>query len=472
MYTIRDAEQVLERHATISSLKIFLQNTRCPREYLEFIKNRIHFVYPKTIWMRLSVENDALELKTRLNLPLDLASHLRQWFAAAQFRRIVFDFRNVTIFDLSELLRFLGLAATDLTASYYLCDPAMAPLLTDFKIETSRIYDSERSLLRELRQISELEPCTVLLPRVLTADSLDRALIERGLSDAVKSSDVVVFDMNAVQEIEFRAASMFTPYIYTLARRHGVLTSFTNFRRKVLRDLQDLRALRPISGYIIGAPAPAPPGLGSQGNVLPMHAFTKEQLPEISNLCLKGALRILSVDPRWLNPATRPPLVANWEPSRRRTDLLFHLLNVINELNENVARHADSPGCIMMRLNIELNVGHGLFVYIGDSGVGLARGLSRDYDLSICSHLEAARLAFDLREHRKERRDVGYGFGGRGLTKVREIIRQLKGSIRLQTGDAIALFSEKKYASSESSEGHFFVEGTHYNLFIPTAGRY
>jgi hypothetical protein len=466
MYEIKDAQGVVNNHTTISSLGSFLKNSRYEPEYLEFIKDRIRFAYPKTIWMQLSVDDnaDATGLKTRLTLPLELGKHLAEWFATAKFRRIVFDFRNVTLFDLRRLLEFLRVAAEKLKAPYYLCDRLLAPLLIERGVDASRIYDNDRLLLRELRHASDLERCNVGLPIAVSADCIDRALTQYASPERINSSDVVVFDMSDVQEIDFEAAAMFTPYIHTLASRYGLLTCFANFRRKVLRGLQDLGALRPVFPYVIGSPAPAPAGLGDRGDILPMHSFTDEQLTDINNLCLQGALRILKIEPKWLNPASRIPVDPDWGPSRHRTGLIFNLLNTINELNENVARHAGSQGHIMM----QLDVNRGLSLYIGDSGIGLADGLSRDYDLKVASDLEAARLAFRLRQYREKRRNLGHGHGGRGLTKVRKILSELNGRIKLQTGSAIALFSGRRHTPSESSDDHFFVQGTHYNLFIPT----
>jgi anti-anti-sigma regulatory factor len=324
-------------------------------------------------------------------------------------------------------------------------------------------------VLRELRKAVDLRPLCISLPETVSADALEAAMALCAPASALTANDVVIFDMNAVIKVDFTAASMLTPVITSIAHRYGVLSSFVNMRRKVARELERLGALRPVFSYVIGSPEPSPAGLGQWADIFPMHAFRPDQLSEIRSLAEAGCRRILGTHTPWLSATSRLPMVPKPVSYELRATLVRSLLRLVDELVQNVAMHSHGRGYLM----IELDPNCGLSVYVGDSGVGLAKELAKRYTLPISNDLSALRYAFDLKHHRDKRRPIaGFRFGGRGLENVRQILSELRGEIKIRSGTAVAVYSPyKNQLPLQCSGRRYPIQGTHYNVFIPTPSK-
>lgn len=469
MHEFRTAEEVVRDHPLLSSLRPFLRKAGCTAAQIKFLERRIAFAYPKTIWIRLSVdEPDELEVRFTISQN-DLGVVLQQWLTKNSFGRSVFDFRGVTILDLIPLLDFLHAATAGLGARYYLCEAALTPLLSQAHVPVGQIRNDESTLMQELRRPDQLRSRVVPLPENVSSRKLDAALLNYAAKVDLEGCDLVVFDMNDVLRIPFDSASLLTPVVTTIAHKSGALTAFTNMRRRIAHELQRLGALRPVFTYLIGAAEPAPPGLGNWPSTFPMHAFRPDQLTAIRSLAQAACQRILETHGSWLSATSRLPIIPKPVSFELRATLVRSLLRLINELLQNVAQHSQGRGYLMMDLEPAI----GLSVYIGDSGIGLAKPLSKRYALPIRTHLSALRYVLDLKRYRDKRRSVaGFTFGGRGLENVGQILSDLRGAITIRTGNAVATFSPyKSRAPLESSAHHYSIQGTHYNIFIPTPSK-
>src|SRR5688500_17052862 len=87
-------------HPLISSLPRFLKTHKIPNALIDFIASRAYFAYPRTFWLKWSGETGP-ELEARHAFQSDHLGHsLAEWLAREKhFHTVVFDLRDVTIFD-------------------------------------------------------------------------------------------------------------------------------------------------------------------------------------------------------------------------------------------------------------------------------------------------------------------------------------------------------------------------------------
>jgi len=145
------------------------------------------------------------------------------------------------------------------------------------------------------------------------------------------------------------------------------------------------------------------------------------------------------------------------------------LRHVIKELIDNVAGHAYGLGYVMMELNPQPK--HGLSIYVGDTGIGLARGIAQSYHIEGLSDVDAVKMSMCLGDQLDRRRRLPgtLALGGRGLEHVGVMLKKLSGTIWVRSGNAMATFSPgQKRDPIEVTDGLYQTQGTHFHIKIPS----
>jgi hypothetical protein len=145
------------------------------------------------------------------------------------------------------------------------------------------------------------------------------------------------------------------------------------------------------------------------------------------------------------------------------------LLRVVDELIDNAAHHSGGLGYLMIELNPEPK--KGLSIYIGDTGIGLARGIQRSYKERVEGDLEAVGIALRLVDYLPKRRQLRgtSAFGGRGLEHVRILLKRLSATAWIRSGTAMAEFAPRKGQEPIKVYPNLYdVQGTHIHINIPT----
>jgi hypothetical protein len=389
------------------------------------------------------------------------------------FERIVFDLQGVTILDIDHLLTFFNIVKGDLVESFYLCDAELARLFLEKNLNAECLFESEHQMISHLRTRINASRCFVELPPRLNLESFQTALKDFASDENLARSDIVVFNMKSVLEADFQTLSMFAPTIHSIAHLHGTLASITNARRKIVRSFEEHGTFRVIVPYLT-EPVGIVPAITDLGGIMPMHAFTYEELVEIQDYFQKRN-EIMFVNFReWVGDVAGVTHTDHLSLSRkealhvRYAQLFSDLRQIVKELAENVAVHSHGLGYLAMRLAQN----DGLRIYVGDTGIGLARGLRLQYQLSVRNDAHAVELAFSLKNFRdKRRRDRGSIFvsGGRGLEKVRLILEHFGGEIIVRSGTAMATFNPRNCRTPTVVSSRLYnILGTHLHVFIPT----
>lgn len=113
----------------------------------------------------------------------------------------------------------------------------------------------------------------------------------------------------------------------------------------------------------------------------------------------------------------------------------------------------------------------GLRIYVGDTGIGLASGISKSYGIGNLSHVKAVEMSMTLADQIERRRTLPgpLAFGGRGLEHVGVMLKRLRGTISMQTGHAMAEFAPtKKRKPLNTYKDLYHIQGTHVHIKIPT----
>lgn len=454
---------IIDDHPLVGGLDRFFRKHGIAADLIDFFSTRIFFAYPKTLWFRLFAEVPR-DVKLRQALG---SSEIGEVFAAwisdrAVFKRIVFDLRGITILDLDPLLAFFARARGD-RANFYLCDLPLIPLLLHKGVDRELVRSSELAILHNLRNANVFDGCVVQPSQSLTIKTLDRALVKQAPRSELTARDLLVFDLNRATRLDFTAASMIGPIIHSTANTFGTLALVTNTRRKVRRLLEELGFWRTMSPYLLNGRSAIAPGTPA---IFPLQTFTGDNLIDLQDRCAAAFDDMVSTFGGWFARVAKLTKLSRQVTINRTALLIRDLRQVIRELTENVALHSHGLGYIAMHFDAQI----GLRIYVGDTGIGLARGLSRKYKLSVRSDVRAIELALSLREHKHKRRRLrgSFSYGGRGLDRIGLILGDLYGEMSIRSDTAMGTFvpAEGRHPVTITRR-MYHVQGTHLHLLIP-----
>jgi hypothetical protein len=258
MYLHDSAETLVKEHPVILDLERRLRADKLSSS-VEFLTNHVFFAYPRTLWIKWDIDVSAKtavkEIEQRHSLdPQKTGRFLSHWLAdKLAIKNIVFDFTNVTIFDLDTMQGLLSATTADADGTkYYVCSGEIAARVRAVpQVEEAAIYPSEKALLTHLREVPDDQRCQVPLPAAVDLFSLDEALKEHASQDKIQNCDAVAFDMEGVKSISFEAHSMLSPVIHALAHRYGILATARGASKKILRDIAVHGSLRPMRSNLI-----------------------------------------------------------------------------------------------------------------------------------------------------------------------------------------------------------------------------
>jgi hypothetical protein len=247
--------------------------------------------------------------------------------------------------------------------------------------------------------VPQSERCLVPLPRNLDLFSLDEALKTHASDEKVQNCDVIALDMAAVMKISFEAHCMLSPIIHSLGHRYGILATVLNAKRKVVADIGAHGSLRPMRSNLIQVPQQYLRRIdpledkGYKGEPVAMRTFTHFEVWQIQDFWLSRLTEMYKYYHAWFIDIGDIPEVG----TDRLGIILRHLQNIIKELVDNAALHSGGVGYLALEVNTLPEIG-GLGIYIGDTGVGLARGLAKSYNMELPSDVRAVSIAMSLGE--------------------------------------------------------------------------
>jgi len=462
------AHGIVENHPLLADLPAYLRRKKCAIKTREFLCKGMRFVYPKTLWLALNAE-DAEEVAGRQALNDGQAAEaLLDWVSGKRvFRRFVLDLRGVTIVDFGPILQFQKGLKNRLHETFFLGDSVVVGLLKNYGIPESEVYNDLTLLFDRLRRLDHLQVHDVRMTRLQSPNSLDECLLNQAKITDIAESDVLRLEFSDVSNPCFSAISMLAPAIHSIAHRNGSLVTLSGLENKTGSMLvEDYGAFRPVYAYLLDNLPQPKPGLRRVANIFPMHCFTGDELWDIGELVRSTQREMLTLRPEWLKAVTRLPEHPRASSLTIRADAFSNLLNLVKELIDNAAQHSQGLGYVMMALEPY----SGLDIYVGDTGVGLVKGLRKKYRLDVRSDAAAMNYIMNLKTHREQRKRVGgFAFGGRGLDKVGSIVGEYNGSISLRSGSAGAEFRPKESRLPRVLAGRLYpVQGTHFHINIPT----
>jgi len=468
--------ELVQEHPLLCSLPRFLRKQNgLSGDVVQFLKRQLYFAYPRTLWLKLSVEHADLTIRHSTDFTA-VGAALKSWLGINKsIRHLVFDFLEVTILDIegmASLCEAVLCGPNCPTTARILCSketrnvlfPRRSPPETQF-------FEKRDEVFLSLRSISAGATVKIRLPKTLDMPALDNTLLELAGSSQLDHCDALLFDMTEVEEGNFETYSMLAPLVHSLAHERGTLASMVNASAKVQSKLVSYGSLYPMRSYFVHTPQAllqeaVPP---EDHSILPLTSFVADD--QIHNVCDDHLRVMLKHAVPWFGNVVgtndRVPLTAH--EFKQITILFRSLLQIVFELIENVRQHANGLGYVMMELDPRF--GGGLRIYIGDTGIGLAHGISRAYRMNVRSDAKALQMIFHLVEHMQKRRNLpGHlAFGGRGLDRVRATLMNLAGKLTIRTGSAMA-----SYEPINSIEPfglkvrRYAIDGTHIHISIPT----
>jgi hypothetical protein len=334
----------------------------------------------------------------------------------------------------------------------------------------SEIFASESDVVEYLRNQAREYPCRILLPSNLTWKSLDEIFKKLAPPSRLKKSDCLILDFVTVASADFNAICLLSPIVHSLAHAYGLLASTDRISSKAAYIFKKYGPLRVMGSYFLNGKADIVQHQGNLMDGIPMKAFTEAETLAIQDRCLDGFNELLKSRTRWFVEVSNISQTTNQRSIDYVAALIIHFRQIIKELVENVSMHAHGIGYFMMELDPSFE--KGLDIYVGDTGVGITKGLSRAYkNLNIRSDAKAVEMVMQLKELKK-RRKVLQGTldsGGRGLERVGAILERFSGRLTVRSGTAMAEFHLAQSRKPAVVHTKLYpIQGTHIHIFIPT----
>jgi len=320
--------------------------------------------------------------------------------------------------------------------------------------------------------------------------SLDSALREQAPPSKLNAFDAIELDFSEVTSVDFQAHSMISPMIHSIAHKHGLLATIVNLRRsKVEKDLVNHGSLRVMRSNLVHIPQdylrqvdwldpdiePAsvlqakPSSDHVERSFLSMRTFGADDASPIKQLCARRLHLILNEHACWFGDVSGVSRGPTPMQMTRVPGYYEDLMRVVDELIDNAAHWSLGLGYVMIELNPQPH--KGLSIYVGDTGIGLARGIRRTYKMRVGSDLQAVKTAMQLADHLPERRRLRgtSAFGGRGLEHVRLVLKRLSATAWIRSGTAMAEFAPHQEREPIKLYPKLYnVLGTHIHINIPS----
>lgn len=460
---------LVDEHPVIRGLGAYLKKEKTPKELVSFVCQGLFFAYPRTLWLKIKT-NTKDEMLARQSLdPWELGGKIHRWTTEkTDCRRIVFDLREVTILDLDQLVAFFDAVTGGELHGFIVCEAALDWLLTRKGRDQKYITNDATAALQQLRKLPDLRRHTIVLPAHLSAETLNQTLLDHASNRALTGCDVVRFDLCQVVRMDFEALTLLAPVVHSLALRYGVLTEFAGGRnRKIGQLLERFNLLGTIGTFLTEVPDKSL-GQGELPGVFPLQVFTDTNMIEVQVGCERKFNEMLDTFAKPFAGILRISKLSSDQLVEQRKRLILDFRKMIHEMADNVAEHSGGVGYLGMEFEPE----QGLHIYVGDTGVGLARGLAKRYRLPIRGDTQALAVAFNLGEQkhlrRKSHRDAG--FGGRGLDRIGSILGDLRGELSIRSGAAEAVYEFRKGRKPTLfRQKRYRILGTHMYIFVPVA---
>ncbi|MBE7156944.1 MAG: hypothetical protein INR62_00660 [Rhodospirillales bacterium] len=460
---------LVDEHPVLRGLGAYLKKEKTPKELTQFICQRVFFAYPRTLWLKVKANTKDEALVRQTFDPRALGGALHRWATEkTDCRRIVFDLREVTILDLDQLVAFFDAVTGGELQGFIVCEAALDWLLTRKGRDQKYITNDATAALQQLRKLPDLRRHTITLPAQLSAETLNQTLLAQASKRALAGCDAVRFDLGQVVRVEFDALALLAPVVHSLALEHGVLSEFVNGRnRKIGQRFEQFNLLGTVGTYLTDPPERSP-GPEELPSVFPLHVFTDANMVDVQVGCERKFYEMLETFAKPFAGIVRISKQSSDQAVEQKKQLILDFRKMIHEMADNVAEHSGGVGY----LGMEFEPGQGLHLYVGDTGVGLAKGLAKRYRLPTRGDAQALAVAFNLGEQkhlrRKSHRDAG--FGGRGLDRIGSILGDLRSELSIRSGEAEAVFEFRRGRKpAVVRQKRYRILGTHMYIFVPVA---
>jgi len=411
------------------------------------LQDAVSFLYPKTLVISIPPLETGIWLLNKSEAEQELraiASVIEEMSKLGKIKNIALDFRELTddsVLHLDvwrDIWELIG--NSDIEFSLLVAEE-FQPFLKNlpFKSQPIEIYSQVEMLAKKLRKKS------VERSHVVTFGSHMKGIdIENELKKIRKEIDIhaecIVFDFNHVVEVSFYGICILTMLIHTLAHELGCLYRFVlPRRRRARRILTNLRFEAACKAFLADF---AENHLFLLASPKSFHYFgivelTRAEAENLTHFELGKVLADLLVpflEYLKLFFKQRYRVEGDREAGEKE---LKDFITLFHELLDNGTRHTGSTVYFALEALPERKV---LNAFVGDVGIGLKKGINRNYKRKIgaTSDRKAIELCFRLFGKKKLRkRDIHDGFG---FNNIRKVLKPLRGQFYVRTGNALGSY--------------------------------
>ena len=315
---------------------------------------------------------------------------------------------------------------------------------------------------------------TVKLSDNVSLKQLESIIVEKDLSELIKTALLVIIDLSKASSISCFSINTLNLLIHTLAHHYGILFRFEYKKpfSKVSNKLLEFRTTKVNRFFLI--------------HRAKQEELTEKNVRQFGVYLFDGnSYRILLNESRsfmykvgeMFKDFLQEPITISYDyegdsrkvKSYRYLNRCSIIINIINELVENAIRHSNGVGYLSITISK-----YQLFIFVGDCGVGLRKGILNNYkmDQELTDDTRTLECAFNLPvfKNRRTNHEFSDEYGGSGLADMLYNVFGCKGKIMFRTGDKVGAYMnpvQRNYFPPAIHNSNFYLSGTQFMIIIP-----
>jgi hypothetical protein len=498
-----------KKHPELERINRFFRSRKVKKVVQDILKNNIRYLYPRILSISLEKYPDYLkdyelhpwenkDFKKRANFEeadrsisiqplskhiLECITYLREYCDSNKSDLIIVcDLRISSYIDRSILVVFLEGIFRKTSPLIVLYPESIKSIIDDLSVERKDskwnviFFDSTIKLFNYIETYinKDENALKIILPEKLTIASFGECLNSNNFRKKVKTKFLIELDFYKTHYINPFVLFLLNNLIRSYSAQYGLRWKFSNIskREKLFLLFENFKILS-VNSFFLNSDHSVEKLIEEKNlRQLGVYLFNERTRNAINQKFNDFLNDLVKMFPNYLNQRaaiTYESAYKSYKPCKRYFSYHNYIRMIVSELVENVTLHSNGTGYFASELKNYI-----LFIYIGDCGIGIHKGILQNYKLDhlFKSTEDSLRNLFRLDEHNDKRMDSktfskGAGFG---LKDTLNNIFRLKGKIVYRSGEYFgAYLNPVKKASAPPNifRSNTNIRGTQYMIMIP-----
>jgi len=470
---------IIANHPRLSKFRSNLKKSKVSSQIKAYFLNNIGFIYPNIISLSIILTSENCMLFAQHEKVIREFEELKQIIKRNGLNKILLNVIGSDLFDpiILEILQmfvpeegqgdnFFGFIAAEPIKNYLMRIQPEDDDILQYRHDSIEqfIIEARAKVFKEDTNRQKL-----MLSGPLDLNQTEAQIrIMRNSLRGKKSFDILYLDLTNAISFDLISVNLLLVFLHTLAHNYGCMFRIKfPLNKSAYRSLIDLRLPSLLHPYLFVVDERIVKDINNRekfdelyGPRFGIKCFDAKNESEVHKCFLKSFRDCLGARGEYFKNLFR--LIGE-----KTTMLVWQdIITMLRLLCDNVIRHSESVGYLSFEFDLTEKI---LQLVVADVGIGLKKGLKKNYNMKIKDHQDAISRTLDLPKYKRFRKNNA--LGGFGLAEVRDIIFRLNGIYAIRTGNCGMTFRRSKKRKGKivlrGQSDLFFISGVQFFIRIP-----